>query len=114
LRYLEQSLTIQREIDNKAGLVATLYNMGHMAWQAGQGERAMTLWSEALTMARETQNAEGIFHTASTLGQVLASAGPSAQARQLLQLAVEVGKAAGFPAVQTVEEVLRRLPSAAE
>ena len=42
----------------------------------------------------------------------LASAEAPAQARQLLQLAVEVGKAAGFPEVQEVEAVLRRLPPA--
>jgi hypothetical protein len=86
--------------------------MGHIAWQADNLERAMTLWSEAFSIAMETQNAQGIFQTASTLGQVLASAGASAQARQLLQLAVEVGQAAGFPGVQEVEAVLRRLPAA--
>ena len=72
----------------------------------------MTLWSEAFTIAMETQNAQGIFHTARTLGQVLASAEAPTQARQLLQLAVEVGKAGGFPEVQEVEAVLRRLPPA--
>jgi hypothetical protein len=86
--------------------------MGHIAWQADDGERAMTLWLEAFTIARETQNAEGIFHTARTLGRVLASAEAPDKARQLLQLAVEVGKAAGFPAVQEVEAELHRLPPA--
>ncbi|MGE3542068.1 MAG: tetratricopeptide repeat protein, partial [Candidatus Tectimicrobiota bacterium] len=112
LRYLEQSLAIQREIGDKAGLVATLHNMGHIAWQAEQAERAMDCWSEAFTLAMETQNAQGIFHTASTLGQVFASGGAHDQARQLLQLAVQVGSAAGFPEVQDVEAALRRLPPA--
>ena len=112
LSYLEQSLAIRREIGDKAGLVATLHNMGHIAWQADNLERAMTLWSEAFSIAMETKNTQGIFHTASTLGRALASAGASAQARQLLQLAVEVGQAAGFPGVQEVEAVLRRLPAA--
>ena len=75
-------------------------------------ERAMTLWSEAFAIARETQNAQGLFHTASTLGQVLAQVGDESEARRFLQLAVEVGKAAGFADVQEVEAVLRRLPSA--
>ena len=34
------------------------------------------------------------------------------EARPFLQLAVEVGKAAGFADVQEVEAMLRRLPSA--
>jgi tetratricopeptide repeat protein len=92
--------------------VTTLHNIGHIAWQADNLEHAMTLWSEAFSIAMETRNAQGIFQTASTLGQVLASAGASAQARQMLQLAVEVGHAAGFPGVQEVEAVLRRLPAA--
>jgi tetratricopeptide (TPR) repeat protein len=112
LRYLEQSLAIQREIGNKAGLMVTLHNMGLIAWQTDNGERAMTLWSEAFTIAMETQNAQGIFHKASTLGQVYAQSGSLAQARQLLQLAVEVGKAAGFLEVQEVEAALHSLPPA--
>jgi tetratricopeptide (TPR) repeat protein len=68
LRYLEASLALQREIGDKAGLVATLYNMGRIAWRTKNIERAMTLWSEAFAVARETQNAQGLFHTASTLG----------------------------------------------
>jgi tetratricopeptide (TPR) repeat protein len=112
LGYLEQSLAIRREIGHKVGLVATLHTMGHIARQADNLERAMTLWSEAFSIAMETQHAQGIFETARTLGQVFASAGASAQARQLLQLAVEVGQAAGFPGVQEVEAVLHRLPAA--
>lgn len=111
LRHVEASLAIQREIGDKAGLVATLHNMGHIAWEAQNMERAMTLWSEALALARETQNAQGLFHTASTLGQVLAKLGAQSEARPLLELAVEVGKAAGFAGVEEVEAVLHRLSS---
>ena len=112
LSYLEQSLAIQRETGNKAGLVATLHTMGHIAWHANDRERAMTLWSEAFTMAREMQYAKGIFYTARALGRGRALAGAQEEARRLLQLAVAVGKAAGFPDVQKVEAMLRRLPPA--
>jgi tetratricopeptide (TPR) repeat protein len=110
LGYLEQSLAIQRDIGDKAGMVPTLHNMGHIASQAEEPQRAMDLWGEAFTIAMETRNAHGIFHTASTLGQRLAQAGALAEARKKLQLAVEVGKTAGFPNVQAVEDALRRLP----
>jgi hypothetical protein len=80
--------------------------------QARDPERAMSLWSEALSLAMETRDAMGLFHVAGTLGQVLAGTGAQNQARQLLQLAVEVGTQAGFPGVQQVEDVLRQLPSA--
>jgi len=72
----------------------------------------MTLWSEAFTMAREMQYAKGIFYTARALGRGRALAGAQEEARRLLQLAVAVGKAAGFPDVQKVEAMLRRLPPA--
>jgi tetratricopeptide (TPR) repeat protein len=111
LRYLEASLAIRREIGDKAGLMTTLHNMGHIAWEAQSVERALTLWMEAHTLARETQNAQGLFHTASTLGLVLAQGGAESEARPFLQLAVEVGKVAGFADVEEVETVLRRLSS---
>ena len=92
-------------------MATTLHNLGHTAWEAKNIERAMTLWSEAFDIARETQNAEALFHTAHTLGQALVQGGAESRARHFLQLAVEVGKAAGFAGVQEVEAILRRLPS---
>jgi tetratricopeptide (TPR) repeat protein len=112
LRYLEASLIIRREIGDKAGESMTLYRMGLIASEAQSMERAMTLWSEAHALARETQDAQGLFYTAGTLGQALALGGAASEARPFLQLAVEVGKAAGFADIQNVEAVLRRLPSA--
>jgi tetratricopeptide (TPR) repeat protein len=112
LGYLEQSLVIHRDIGDKEVQVETLHTMGRIAWEADNVERAVTLWSEAFTIAKETQSATGLFLMAGTLGQALAVTGELGQARQLLQLAVEIGKAAGFPEVQDYEELLRRLPSA--
>jgi hypothetical protein len=48
------------------------------------------------------------------LGQVLAQIGEHAETRKLLELAVTVGKAAGFPDVSAVEDTLRRLPTEAQ
>jgi hypothetical protein len=95
-RYFEQSLAIRREIGDKAGLVATLHNMGHIAWQADNLEHAMTLWSEAFSIAMETRNAQGIFQTASTLGQVLASVGAPAQARRCCNWRLRWGRPLAF------------------
>ena len=63
----------------------------------------------ALSMAMETNNAMGIFHVGWALGGMLAGAGERDEARKLLTRAVEVGKQAGFPQVQEVEELLRQL-----
>ena len=109
LRYLEESLQIRRAIGDKAGMIATLHNMASIALQAQDGERAFTLWSEALSLALDTRNAQGIFHVAGTLGTLLAQAGDKAQAAQLLTLAIDAGKQAGFPGVEELEEELRRV-----
>jgi tetratricopeptide (TPR) repeat protein len=112
LYHLDASLAIRRQIGDKAGEGRALYNMGHIAWEAQNMERAMTLWRESFALARETQDAQGLFHTAGIIGQVLVQVGAESEARPWLQLAVEVGKAAGFAGVQELEAVLRRLPSA--
>ncbi len=115
LTYLTQSLTIQREIGDKAGMIPTLHNMAHLALQAQDLNKAFGLWSEALTLAMETNNALGIFHVASTLGSLLVQVqGQEEQAVGLLRLAVQVGKQAGFPEVQQVEERLRQMEATSQ
>ena len=109
LRCLEQGLEISREIVDKLGMTNSLHNMAHTALRAGDGEKALSLWSEALSLAMETRNAEGVFHVAGTLGGVLARAGIKDEARRLLTLAVETGRQAGFPGTDEVEQALRDL-----
>ena len=110
LTYLQQSLRIQQEIGDKSAMVATLHNMAHLALQANDAKQAISLWSQALSLAMETQDAMGIFNVAGTLGAVLAQAGAHEQARQLLHLAVDVGRRAGFPDVGDYEAILRQFP----
>ncbi len=110
LRYLEQSLQIQQEVGDKTKMIATLHNMACIVLEANNIEQAMSLWSQALSLAIETQNAMGIFNVAGTLGSRFAQAGDHDQARQLLQMAVDVGQRAGFPDVDRFETILRQLP----
>ena len=42
--YLRQSLAIQQEIGDSAGLCATLFNMGHIHWQNGEQAEALEAW----------------------------------------------------------------------
>jgi hypothetical protein len=73
----------------------------------------MELWSEALSLARETQHAQYIFVIAQTVGTIMAQAG-HAQAEELLTMAVDVGKQAGFPKVGEVEATLSQLQAKAK
>ncbi len=109
LRYVEESLAIQREIGDKGGMIPTLHNMAFIALQAKNREKALSCWSEALSLAMETGNAQGIFEVAGALGTFFARAGQKDQARELLRLAVDTGKKAGFPGVGEIEQTLRAL-----
>ena len=91
-------------------MIPTLFNMGHIALEAKDGQRALDLWLQALALAQETNNAEGIFHTAGTVGRIMAQINQPKKAHELLSLAVMVGKQAGFPEVDELEELLRNLP----
>jgi hypothetical protein len=57
----------------------------------------------------KTQNAQGLFHVGRDFGNLLAHAGNKDAAKQLLTLAVQAGRAAGFPDVDEVEALLESL-----
>jgi tetratricopeptide (TPR) repeat protein len=107
LKYLEQSIKIQREIGDRPGMVPSLHNMAHIAIEAKDVDKALDYWYEALSIAMEIRNAEGIFHVAGSLGQLLAGIGEKEQATKLLKLAIQVGRQAGFPGTDQVEEILK-------
>ncbi|MDP8287900.1 MAG: tetratricopeptide repeat protein, partial [Candidatus Electryonea clarkiae] len=109
MKYLAQSLKIQQEIGNRAGMIPTLNNMAHIAEQNKDPENAIKMWSEALNIALEIKNAEGIFHFAQALGLRAARDGAKDQAKQLLTMALNVGRQAGFPGTDEIEEDLRKL-----
>ncbi len=109
LKYLEQSLKIRREIGDRAGMIPALHNMAHIALMANNPQKAIESWSEAMNLAVETQNAMGLFHVGRDFGSFLARAGKIDDAKQLLSIAANVGKAAGLPGVKEIEELLERL-----
>jgi len=112
LSFLKQSLGIIREIGDKSGMIATLHNMGHIAMNKDVG-KAVELWSEALSLAMETKDAQGLFNVGRDFGDFLYETGNKEQGRQLLSLAIQVGRQAGFPDVHEVEALLQQLDAPA-
>ncbi|HMN00569.1 MAG TPA: hypothetical protein PKC99_16295, partial [Anaerolineales bacterium] len=51
--YLKQSLDIRRQIGDKAGLCATLFNMGHIHAQNEQIQEALGAWLTVYKIAKE-------------------------------------------------------------
>lgn len=106
---LEGSLAIQREIGDRAGLIPTLHNMAKIALQTKDSQRAVSYWSEALQLARETRQAMGLFHVGRDFGDFLAQAGRVEEGKQLLSMALEVGRSSGLPGTRDIEAILKRI-----
>jgi len=53
LAYLKPSLDIRRQIGDKAGLCATLFNMGHIHMQNKQVREAFSAWVTAYVIAKQ-------------------------------------------------------------
>ncbi|CAN2042439.1 Tetratricopeptide repeat protein [Candidatus Magnetomoraceae bacterium gMMP-15] len=109
LSYLKESLKISREIGNKSVIASSLHNTASIALQTGDINQAISLFSEAFSLAMETQNALGLFNTARDFGYVLAINGDKEKGRELLNMALEVGRASKLAGVELVEELLRKV-----
>ena len=90
-------------------MIPTLHNLAHNAGAQGDPQRAIDYWQEALALAQETGDALGLFHVAGAMGQLLAQAGQPEPARKLLGLAIQVGRSAGLPGVERLEQALGKL-----
>jgi tetratricopeptide (TPR) repeat protein len=107
LKYLEQSLKISQEIGDKSGSIPTLHNMALIALEKEDIEKFMEYETTAYKIAMETQDAMGIYNVGRDLGYELAQQGMKEEGITLLKRSIEIGKAAGFPDVGEIEEMLR-------
>lgn len=60
LTYLKQSLDIRRQIGDKAGLCATLFNMGHIHAQNNQMREALSAWVTVYVLAKQMNLAQAL------------------------------------------------------
>ena len=60
LAYLQQSLQIWQEIGDKAGLCATLFNMGHIHRQNGSIQEAVGAWVTVYVLAKKIRLAQAL------------------------------------------------------
>jgi hypothetical protein len=90
-------------------MTPTLHNMATIAYKSKISEKAFSYWSEAFQLAMETKNAQAIFSVGRDFGYVIGMSGNEEQGRQLLSLAIQAGKKAGFPDVDKIEARLLQL-----
>ena len=60
LEYLNQSLVIQQEIGNIAGLCFSLFNIGHVHFQNKESQKAMQAWVKAYQIAKKINLAQAL------------------------------------------------------
>lgn len=86
LTYLKQSLAIQQQIGDKAGLCATLFNMGHLYAQNNQIQEAVSAWVTVYRIAKPmnlAQALQALANLAPRLGLPEGLAGWEALAQQM-------------------------------
>ena len=100
LGYLEQSLTICREIGDKAGEGATLNNLGQIYDARGDYATALGYLEQSLTIQREIGDKAGMIGTLHNMAYIALQANKGEQALTLwseaLQLARETQNAQGL------------------
>jgi tetratricopeptide (TPR) repeat protein len=106
LKYFEDSLKIRREINNRSGLANSLFNLGHLELSNKNLERGMRLILEAWQIAVELKDAEALFHIGRRLGGILLMAGCRDEGQNILRIAYDAGKKAGFPEIGEVKALL--------
>jgi tetratricopeptide (TPR) repeat protein len=60
LSYLKQSLVIQKQIGDRAGLCATLFNIGHIHTQNNQTQEAISAWVNSYVIAKQIGLVQGL------------------------------------------------------
>jgi predicted ATPase/DNA-binding SARP family transcriptional activator/Tfp pilus assembly protein PilF len=68
--YFEQSLAIQREIQDRPGIAAVLGNLGVMAYAQGDFAAAQAHFEQSLALQREVRNLPGIAGSLNNLGSI--------------------------------------------
>jgi tetratricopeptide (TPR) repeat protein len=108
LKYLEQSLKIRQEIGDKSGSIPTLHNMAGIALEKEDIEKFMEYETTAYKIAMETKDAMGLYQVGKLLGKVLYQLGNKKEGTEILKRSLAIGKAAKFPGVGKIEEILKK------
>ncbi|UCH94043.1 MAG: tetratricopeptide repeat protein [Candidatus Aminicenantes bacterium] len=107
LKYLEQSLKITREIGDKSGMATTLHNMAAISLENKDTEKYLKYEMEAYRLALEINDAYTIYQVGANLGYYLYQVGKKSESLEMLKQSSTIGKAAGFPDVGVIDEMIR-------
>lgn len=94
-----ESLSIRREMGHAAGIIASLSNLGTMAFEQGDLQEAQTLYEESLLRAREAQDRWRVAFGLSNLGNLYCVLGDLKSARAHHKEALSIRRELGDPRV---------------
>jgi predicted ATPase len=93
--YLEQALSLQREVADGAAVGRTLYMLGRVELAAGRNERACEVTEESVTIARSAGDKQQVGERLAQLGEVVYDRASPGRARPLLEEALREAREAG-------------------
>jgi len=73
--FLQESLALYRELNDKSGIANSLNNLGSLAYSQGDFERSAALYAESLALRAELKDKWGIANSLNNLGSVSYSQG---------------------------------------
>jgi predicted ATPase/class 3 adenylate cyclase len=91
----EESLRIQRELDDRRGMANSLNNLGNVAWDRGDHAAARALHQESLMIMRELGDRWGTARSLNNLGNVTWDEGDYAGARALHEESLAIWRELG-------------------
>ncbi len=93
--FLEQSLALYREQDDKRGIANTLFWLGMVAGDQGDYPRAVELVQESLDLRREIEDESGVAYSLHLLGELARDHGDYSRERQLLEESLTLSRKLG-------------------
>jgi tetratricopeptide (TPR) repeat protein len=108
LNLFQKALSGFQEIGDKIGTIPTLHNMAGIALKKQDIKKFMEYETTAYKIAMETKYAKGIYNVGNQPGIVLIQNGMKKEGSEMFKRSIEIGKAAGFPDVGKIEEMLRK------
>ncbi len=105
--YLEQALSIQRELPDQGAVGQTAFVLGRVESAAGRAERADDLTDESVSIARAVSDRQALGERLAQLGEIAYDRGAAERARALLEEALGLARTTGD--AHTEAESLRLL-----
>ncbi len=96
-RFLERSLALARELNDRRGIAWSLVGLGTILWEQGDWRKAAATCEEALALFREVGDRAGIGETLMSLARAYGAGGELARAQTLATEGVAVAEEVGNP-----------------